>query len=177
MPNDYYSILGVDRDASARVIHRAFRRLALLYYPDVNREPGAVDTFKKVNQGYQVLSDERQRESYNHFWDNSPYAERARHQRSGRSSRIDQAGVGAQQPNQSSRPESPSTGTHRQTGEDSPRAGEGGQGPRGRQDSSGTQAESKGPTAHEIRKLNRAGCIIALIALAFIVVSILDVVT
>ena len=177
MPDDYYSILGVDRDAPARMIQRAFRRLALLYHPDLNKEAGAEDTFKKINQAYQILSDGRQREAYNRFWDSSPYAERR--QRSGQSLRTNQEEVGAQQPSQSSHAEPRNSDAYRQAGQDSPRAGERGQGYRGRPGSTGARAGSGRLTEREIRALNRVGCLIGVIVLVFVglfAVIIVDVV-
>ncbi len=63
---DYYKILGVDRKATEDEIKRAYRKLALKYHPD--RNPGdkkAEDTFKEINEAYQVLSDSTKRERYN----------------------------------------------------------------------------------------------------------------
>ncbi len=107
MPDDYYGILGVDRNTSARVIQRAFRRLALLYHPDLNRDAGAEDTFKKINEAYQTLSDPQLREAYNRFWDSSPYAEHARGEQQGQNSRAepDDASARSSQAGRASRAE------------------------------------------------------------------------
>lgn len=59
---DYYQILGVDEDASDAEIKRAFRRLALKYHPDRNRDnPEAEEHFRQVARAYEVLSDPVQR--------------------------------------------------------------------------------------------------------------------
>ena len=50
---DYYSILGVDRNASQDDIQKAFRKLAHQYHPD--KKGGDVNKFKEVNEAYQVL--------------------------------------------------------------------------------------------------------------------------
>lgn len=63
---DYYEILGVPRDADAKAIKDAFRRLALQYHPDRNKEPGAEERFKEIAEAYAVLSDPRKRADYDH---------------------------------------------------------------------------------------------------------------
>lgn len=63
---DYYQTLGVKRDASAKEIKSAFRKLARKHHPDVN--PGdktAEDKFKRLNEAYEVLSDPEKRKKYN----------------------------------------------------------------------------------------------------------------
>ncbi|HBJ32394.1 MAG TPA: molecular chaperone DnaJ, partial [Dehalococcoidia bacterium] len=54
---DYYDVLGIAREASEEDIKKAFRKLALEYHPDRNKNEGAEDKFKEVNEAYQVLSD------------------------------------------------------------------------------------------------------------------------
>ena len=61
---DYYAVLGVDRGASQDDIQRAFRKKARLYHPDVSKEPDAEETFKKVNEAYEVLKDPERRRRY-----------------------------------------------------------------------------------------------------------------
>jgi molecular chaperone DnaJ len=65
---DYYSVLGVSRQASAEDIKKAFRKLAMKYHPDKN--PGnkaSEDSFKEVNEAYDVLSDQKKRQMYDQF--------------------------------------------------------------------------------------------------------------
>src|SRR4051794_35675749 len=54
---DYYEVLAIERGASADEVKRAYRRLARQYHPDVNKEPGAEERFKEINEAYEVLSD------------------------------------------------------------------------------------------------------------------------
>src|SRR5574341_551659 len=62
---DYYSILGVDRSASADDVRKAYRKLALQYHPDRNPgDKGAEEHFKDINEAYQVLSDPQKRARY-----------------------------------------------------------------------------------------------------------------
>ncbi len=67
MPVDYYETLGVDRGANEEEIRRAFRRKAMEFHPDRNKTPGAEDTFKEINEAYQVLSDQEKRTRYDRF--------------------------------------------------------------------------------------------------------------
>ncbi|MBI2448293.1 molecular chaperone DnaJ [Candidatus Microgenomates bacterium] len=68
MPSkDYYQILGVPKSASADDIKRAFKKLAVKYHPDVNKEKNAEEKFKEINEAYQVLSDQEKRSQYDQF--------------------------------------------------------------------------------------------------------------
>jgi len=65
---DYYSILGVSRNASQEEIKKAFRRLARQYHPDLN--PGnkeAEEKFKEINEAYSCLSDPVRRANYDRY--------------------------------------------------------------------------------------------------------------
>jgi molecular chaperone DnaJ len=64
---DYYDVLGVPRNASPDEIKKAFRRLAMQYHPDRNREDGAEARFKEVNEAYEVLADPERRAMYDRF--------------------------------------------------------------------------------------------------------------
>ena len=61
---DYYSIMGVARDASAEDIKRAYRKLARKYHPDVSKEKNAEERFKEIGEAYEVLRDPEKRAAY-----------------------------------------------------------------------------------------------------------------
>jgi len=62
---DYYKILGVPKTATQPEIKKKFRRLALKYHPDKNKDSAsAEDKFKEVNEAYEVLGDPKKRKQY-----------------------------------------------------------------------------------------------------------------
>jgi len=61
---DYYSIMGVPRDATAEQIKQAYRKLARKYHPDVSKEADAEARFKDVGEAYEVLRDPQKRAAY-----------------------------------------------------------------------------------------------------------------
>ncbi len=64
---DYYDILGLPRGAPKDEIKAAYRKLALQYHPDRNKDPGAAEKFKEISEAYAVLSDEEKRTQYDQF--------------------------------------------------------------------------------------------------------------
>lgn len=63
----YYNALGVSASASDDEIKRAYRKLALKYHPDKNKDPGAQEKFKEVSVAYEILSDSSKRKAYDAY--------------------------------------------------------------------------------------------------------------
>jgi len=61
---DYYDVMGVAADADASAIKQAYRRMARLYHPDVNRTAEAHAAMARVNEAYEVLSDPQRRVAF-----------------------------------------------------------------------------------------------------------------
>jgi len=64
MQVDYYKILGIPQDATAEQIRQAYRSMAKLYHPDVNKSPNAKVLFQLINEAYQVLVDPEKKRWY-----------------------------------------------------------------------------------------------------------------
>jgi len=64
---DYYTILGVPKNATNEEIKRAYRKLALQYHPDRNGGGENEGKFKEINEAYQILSDPQKRSQYDQF--------------------------------------------------------------------------------------------------------------
>ena len=68
MKKDYYDVLGVSRTADAAAIKKAYRKLAKKYHPDSNvGNVQAEERFKELNEAYDILGDEKQRELYDQY--------------------------------------------------------------------------------------------------------------
>jgi molecular chaperone DnaJ len=75
---DYYEILGVQRNATAEEIKKAYRQMALKYHPDKNpNNPQAEEKFKAAAEAYGVLSDPEKRQKYDYFGHESMRYEQA----------------------------------------------------------------------------------------------------
>src|SRR4030042_2120048 len=81
---DYYQILGVKRDAPAKEVRQAYRRLARKLHPDVNPGDKAAEArFKEVNAAYEVISDPEKRKKYDRYgehWEPADQIEAAQRQ-------------------------------------------------------------------------------------------------
>ena len=67
---DYYSIMGLERDASQDEVKRAYRKLARKYHPDVSKEADAEARFKELGEAYAVLKDPEKRAAYDELGTN-----------------------------------------------------------------------------------------------------------
>lgn len=69
MGKDYYSILGISKDADDNQIKKAYKKLAMKYHPDrnINNQEKSAEKFKEVSEAYEVLSDPEKRKIFDQF--------------------------------------------------------------------------------------------------------------
>ena len=69
---DYYGILGVERNAGADEIKKAYRKLARKYHPDVSKESNTEEKFKEVAEAYETLKNPEKRAAYDQLGSHQP---------------------------------------------------------------------------------------------------------
>ncbi|HKC14908.1 MAG TPA: DnaJ C-terminal domain-containing protein [Patescibacteria group bacterium] len=67
MAKDYYEVLGLTKGATEADIKKAYRKLALEFHPDRNKDKSAEAKFKEVTKAYEVLSDPAKKQTYDQF--------------------------------------------------------------------------------------------------------------
>nr|XP_018899187.1 PREDICTED: protein tumorous imaginal discs, mitochondrial-like [Bemisia tabaci] len=68
MKRDYYEVLGISKNASAKEVKRAYYELAKKYHPDSNKsDPNASKKFQEATEAYEVLSDDTKRKQYDQW--------------------------------------------------------------------------------------------------------------
>lgn len=67
MAKDFYEVLGVSKNTAPDELKKAYRRLALQWHPDRNKDPQANERFKEINKAYEVLADPKKREMYDQY--------------------------------------------------------------------------------------------------------------
>lgn len=65
--NDFYEILGVNKNATKDEIRKSYKKLVIRYHPDRNKNPSAPEKFRKIQIAYEVLSNDANREKYDSF--------------------------------------------------------------------------------------------------------------
>jgi curved DNA-binding protein CbpA len=66
---NYYGILGVNKNASDEEVHKAYRRLAKQFHPDINSDPTSTEHQKEINEAYAGLKDPKKRAIYDSEFD------------------------------------------------------------------------------------------------------------
>ncbi|RXM93040.1 DnaJ-like subfamily B member 5 [Acipenser ruthenus] len=75
MGKDYYRMLGVPSGSNEDEIKKAYRKMALKFHPDKNKDPNAEDKFKEIAEAYEVLSDPKKRSIYDQYGEEGPVSQ------------------------------------------------------------------------------------------------------
>lgn len=70
---DYYIILGIEKDSPVEEIRKAYRKLSLKIHPDKNNAPGAEEAFKALSNAFQCLNNDETRRKYDHGDDSNEF--------------------------------------------------------------------------------------------------------
>lgn len=76
MGKDYYKTLGIPKSANEEEIKKAYRRMALRFHPDKNKDANAEEKFKEIAEAYEVLSDPKKRAVYDQLGEEGEEGER-----------------------------------------------------------------------------------------------------
>ena len=60
---DYYKILNIDKNATPEEIKKQFRSLSYKYHPDRNKDEGAINKMKEINEAYETLKDPQKKKN------------------------------------------------------------------------------------------------------------------
>ncbi|MFS8159523.1 MAG: DnaJ C-terminal domain-containing protein [Candidatus Roizmanbacteria bacterium] len=72
MAKDHYETLGVSKNATDQEIKAAYRKLAMQWHPDRNKEEGSEKKFKEINQAFETLSNPQKKQTYDQFGADGP---------------------------------------------------------------------------------------------------------
>lgn len=70
MSKNFYDILQVNKNATKEEIKKSYKKLALHFHPDKNKDENAIDKFKEIAEAYNTLSDDEKRKNYDMFGNN-----------------------------------------------------------------------------------------------------------
>ena len=66
---ELYNILGLTPNASTNDIKKAYKKMAIKYHPDKNKNPDAEEMFRKINHANEILSNPEKKEIYDNYGD------------------------------------------------------------------------------------------------------------